>query len=74
MHPSEPKTTISEDKNSNKIEEKQNKILLTSPPAKLSNPQNFGEEEEIRKTTKNFVNLDTLGLRRSERIAQNPKQ
>ena len=49
--------------------------MTFSPPIKYQNSQSFEEEEEERKSTsKSFVNLDTLGLRRSARIAQTPKK
>ena len=43
----------------------------TDPP----NSQSSGEEKKNKnKNAANFVNLDTFGLRRSPRIAQNPRK
>ena len=80
LHPDNAEITKPEDTEINKI--KANKIdkikekkVTFSPPIKYQNSQSFEEEEEERKSTsKSFVNLDTLGLRRSARIAQNPKK
>ena len=74
LHPDEPNVTNSDDKNDDKIDKNKNKNTPPlSPSTELPNQQNFGGEER-NNMTKTFVDLDTLGLRRSDRIAQKPRK
>ena len=73
LHPDAPNITNLRNKTSNIIDENNGKINSNSPTTAPPNSQSFGEEEN-NKNDKTFVNLDTIGLRRSARIAQNPKK
>ena len=73
LHPDNSNITELEKTKENETENLKDKTTSASPSIKCPNSQNFGEEER-NKISKNFVNLDTLGLRRSPRIAQNSRK
>ena len=73
LHPDNSNITELEKTKENETENLKDETTSASHPIKCPNSQNFGEEER-NKISKNFVNLDTLGLRRSPRIAQNSRK
>ena len=73
LHPSNIKPTNSENESLNKIQKNSNKNPPSPQQINPPNSQNFREGEK-NKNPRTFVNLETLGLRRSPRIAENPRK
>ena len=71
LHPAKNNPTNLEEEDKTKIIQNKNKTNNISSSTSPTNSQIFGGEER-NKIAPNFVNLDTLGLRRSARIAKNP--